>query len=195
MTRKLTNISEEELVEKIYKVVSLLAKSFRFGYHEVEDMKQQGALFVLQNLDKYDEARPLENFIYTHVKNRFINFVRDNYRRNDSCKLCKQGEPTKHPDGKFCKSYINWNKRNIVKQNIVNTIDILHISDEGEKNTRIESTIHNDALIKELVEKVDTEIPMELRSTWLQMQQGATGIPKTKRREVEKFIRSIIENE
>src|SRR5688500_13353992 len=123
-----SNMSEAQVLEAIEKTVRLVAASFRFGYFDVDDMRQQARLFALQALDKYDESRPLENFLYTHIKNRLINFKRDKYKRNDPpCQVCHgtiPGESTGHEDGALCARYRAWRKRNLSKQNIMNPLDI-----------------------------------------------------------------------
>src|SRR5690348_9353769 len=84
--------SEAEVLDIIERVVKTLAAKFRFGYHEIEDMKQYGilcAIKVLSEPNKYDVTKPLENFLYTHIRNRFINYKRDNYMRSEvPCKTC-----------------------------------------------------------------------------------------------------------
>ena len=73
-----SNMTEEEVIETIERVATRLCRKFRFGYHEVDDIKQQASLFAWEGLEKYDEKRPLENFLWTHVRNRLYNFKRNN---------------------------------------------------------------------------------------------------------------------
>ena len=82
-------MTEEEVLETIEKIANKLCYKFKFGYHGVEDMKQQATLFALEGLDSYDEKRPLENFLWTHVRNRLFNYKRDNFERPDKpCFSC-----------------------------------------------------------------------------------------------------------
>jgi DNA-directed RNA polymerase specialized sigma subunit len=84
-----SNLTEAQILKAIESVVSKLARSFKFGYHTLNDMKQQGYLFAIDGMTRYDPNRKLENFLYSHLKNRYINFIRDNYKRNDpTCKFC-----------------------------------------------------------------------------------------------------------
>ena len=76
-----SNIPEEEVLEIIEIVATRLCHKFKFGYHTAEDIKQQARMFAWEGLDKYDEIRPLENFLWTHVRNRLYNFKRNNYSR------------------------------------------------------------------------------------------------------------------
>lgn len=185
----------EDVLAAIERVVSRLAPNFRFGYFTVEDIKQQGRLYALQGLSSgYDPSRPLESFIFSHVRNRLINYKRDNYKRTDCpCRLCygMMSGQSKHPDGKYCDKFLVWQKRNIKKQNILSPLDISNISDECEKRTRTESTIVQDAEIKEIVEIIDRELPVEYRAQYLQMKEGLS-VPKAKRTEIEEKVNEIL---
>ena len=54
------NMTEEEVLKTIEHIANKLCYKFKFGYHGVEDMKQQATLFALEGLEAYDEKRPLE---------------------------------------------------------------------------------------------------------------------------------------
>jgi DNA-directed RNA polymerase specialized sigma24 family protein len=187
-------VSEASFLQATEKVVNILAPSFAFGYFGIDDIKQQARLFAIQAMDRYDVTRPLDNFLYSHIKNRLINFRRDKFRRNDppcaSCHCSIQGETT-HEDRKYCKAYEAWLNRNSRKQNIMNPLDIAYISDEAEPNTRRESTVVEDIEKDELLRIIDMKLDVELRQVYLQMQAGAT-VPKAKREAVQKAVLEII---
>ena len=83
------NHTEAEVVAIIDRVAAKIARKFKFGYHDIDDMKQQARLFALECLPRYDLTRPLENFVWTHVHNRLFNYKRDNYERPSCpCKTC-----------------------------------------------------------------------------------------------------------
>jgi len=71
-------MTEQQVIETITKVADRQAAKFRFGYYEVEDMRQEAFIIAMDALDRYDEKRPLENFLAVHVNNRLKNFKRDN---------------------------------------------------------------------------------------------------------------------
>ena len=77
-------MTEQEVIETITKVVDRQAAKFRFGYYEIEDMRQEAFIIAMDALDRYDEKRPLENFLAVHVNNRLKNFKRDNFYRMDN---------------------------------------------------------------------------------------------------------------
>lgn len=190
------SVTEAAFLSATEKVVNILCPSFAFGFYDVDDMKQQARIFAIQAMAKYDPTRPLDNFLYTHIKNRLINFRRDNFRRNDPpCLTCYNsinGE-TAHPDGQYCEKYLAWLRRNTTKQNIMNPLDISNISDENEPNTRRESTVLAEIETQELLDLIDMKLDVELRSTYLQMQAGES-VPKAKREQVEAAVLLIVKD-
>ena len=52
-------MTEEQVLQIINNITNRLAGKFKFGYHEIEDMKQQARLFAWQGLENYDGIRPL----------------------------------------------------------------------------------------------------------------------------------------
>ena len=79
----LNQVDENEFLKIVDIISKKLAYKFKFGYHEYDDMKQQISIFALEGLKNYDHKRPLENFLWTHVRNRLFNYKRDNYQRPD----------------------------------------------------------------------------------------------------------------
>lgn len=190
------NVRESDFLAATEKVVGILAPSFAFGYFEVEDIKQQARMFAIQAMEKYDPSRPLDNFLYTHIKYRLINFRRDKFRRNDppcqSCRYALEGE-TLHPDKKYCDRYRAWLKRNGVKQNLMNPLDISNICDEHERTARVESTVVADIEKREILNLIDMHLDVELRQIYLQMQAGES-VPKAKREQVERAVLDILQD-
>jgi len=188
--------SPKEVDEIILKIARKVAPSFRFGSHTNADMIQQAAMFACEALasGKYDSTRPLENFLYTSVINKLINFRRDKFRRTDTpCKLCYGYDDnfTGHSDGRYCEIFKVWHKRNVRKQNVLSPLDICSINDENESNVRVPSSVVEEAIEKESLALIDERLPVELRVTYLQMREGLS-VPKIKRDEVERFILNIL---
>lgn len=65
----------------IQKIAKRLASKYVFGYFDIADIEQEAIIFGLEAYDRWDETRPLENFISVHMSNRLKNFKRDNYFR------------------------------------------------------------------------------------------------------------------
>ena len=126
-TKKLPhNIDEKEFVEILHRIVKKLGYKFIFGYHSFEDMYQQAAIFAIEGLEKYDSSKPLENFLWTHLRNRLFNFKRDNFKRPDKpCLNCplydkdyavSDNQCSKYSQVLDCSLYKKWYIRNSSKQ-------------------------------------------------------------------------------
>ncbi|NDC96552.1 sigma-70 family RNA polymerase sigma factor, partial [bacterium] len=78
------NMSEQEVMKKIFLVVDRIAPKYTFNGYDIDDIKQEAYIICIDALDRYDENRPLENFLSVNLSNRLKNFVRDNYfTKND----------------------------------------------------------------------------------------------------------------
>lgn len=181
------NQTEQDVLGTIDGVINLLAPGFVFGYFDIEDIKQEARIDALKALAKYDSSRPLENFLYTHVKNRLINLKRDRFHRNDPpCMVCHQKEgPTEHPDGKICQKYKVWKKRNSTKSNLMKPVDIEKVEEPIERGATEQVELN------ELLQRIDDKLPIELRSAYLQMRAGLP-VSKDRRKAVEDCVRSIM---
>lgn len=169
-------VSTEEFLLVLDNISKRLANKFRFAYHSTEDMKQQAAIFALEGLQNYDKKRPLENFLWTHVRNRLFNYKRNNYQRPDkpchSCpffdKFCKNStnQCEQYSNKNDCELYNNWAKRNETKKNIIQPGYI------GSTNYLAPSS--NDSLLenKELIKFLDTNIQSDYRDIYLKLKHG-----------------------
>jgi DNA-directed RNA polymerase specialized sigma24 family protein len=179
-------MTEEQVINTITKVVNKLASKFKFGYYDSDDIKQEGFIIALEGLEKYDETRPLENFLFVHIKNRLISFKRGNYiRKSYVCVYCNN-EDTQ------CE---NCRKRKLKlssKQYLIEPLDISNIDDEFEPNMWDKHDAHNIAEIKEYVGIINQNLAVEYRSDYLKMKAGVY-ISKSRRDEIENVINKILE--
>ena len=183
------NLTEKEVMRAMDKAIALLAQTFVFGYFDSDDIRQEAYIFGLEALPRYDPNRPLENFLYSHIRNRLINFKRDKYHRTDPpCKIC--AEHGKHTDGSTCPKYLAWKRRNASKQNLMRPQDI-QTADDSDKSLKMKQSVVDDANILECVKLIDLHLDVELRSTYIRMKYGES-VPKTKRVKVENAIREIL---
>lgn len=187
-------MSEAEVLAGIEHAVRLLAPSFTFGYYDLDDIKQQARIFCMEALPRYDSSRPLENFMFAHLKNRLINFRRDKYKRNDPpCSLCHAGRQNEHADGQVCERYRKWKKTNSRKANLMSPIHIDNVADEYERTMRSESEVDANVNISEMSRLIDDGLPAELRSDYLRMKAGEA-IPKTRQAKVKDAVRVILKD-
>jgi hypothetical protein len=109
-------VSETEAIDEIHRVIDriceILSKVIVFGYHEPDDIYQEAyvqAVEVLSKPDKYDPARPLENFLYFHVLRRLRNKKRGEVFRSEApCKCCDAFDPGPNP----CDRWRRWDEAN-----------------------------------------------------------------------------------
>ena len=197
---KLPNgVSEQEFLTVLENISKRLGHKFKFGYHSYEDMKQQAAIFALEGLEKYDNKRPLENFLWTHVRNRLFNYKRDNYQRPDkpclSCRFydknCSQSlnQCTEYSDKTACEEYHTWNNRNTNKKNIMKPVGI---PDLEEQNVSINKLFSSDTILdivsdKQILELLDRLIPAQHRPAYLKLKYG----DKVYRNDLNKLIDCI----
>ncbi len=175
------NVNEEEFLTVLENISKRLAYKFNFGYHSIEDMKQQAAIFALEGLKKYDNSRPLENFLWTHVRNRLFNYKRDNYQRPDKpCLSCRfydkhcansQNQCTEFKNKNDCEEYDAWYTRNMNKKNIMKPVAIEDVGDNSLNLHSLESVadyVNN----KQIFDLLDKHVPAPHRETYLKLKHG-----------------------
>ena len=134
-------------------------------------MKQQARLFAWEGIENYDGVSPLENFLWTHVRNRLYNFKRNNFGRPDKpCDSCAyfdiahendKGYPCKaYDDHEECDLYMGWFKRNTAKRNIMNTAQL---DLEVRQSDAIEEMLDK----KQIFNLIDKSIPVHYREDWI----------------------------
>ena len=154
----------------VEKIVKLLSRRFRFGYHEVEDMCQTARAMAYDGLSRYDGKRNLEGFLYTHVRNRLTNYKRDTCQRTDCpCRACERGEYVRCPAGgrRSCEAYEKWAGTNGRKRQLVS----------GSSASRADRFDHRpgvDRLVadRELMEYVDARLTVDERRIYLKVRDG-----------------------
>lgn len=179
----LNKVTEKHFLETIDKICYRLLHKFKFGYHSIEDMKQQAIVFALQGMQNYDPTKPLENFLWTHIRNRLFNFKRDKYQRPDKpCNTCEYYDKNYNIStsqcSKFdcktnCSLYNNWYIKNNDKKNLMqigHTEKSEHI--KCKQKDFLESLSN-----KEIVKKIDPHINVSLRRYYLMFLYGQK-IPK-----------------
>jgi hypothetical protein len=171
----LYGVDENEFLKAVDKISKKLIYKFKFGYHEAEDMRQQAIIFALQGLKNYDKKRPLENFLWTHVRNRLFNYKRDNYQRPDKpCLTCpffkkncglQEHDCEKYNDKNNCSLYTNWLSKNEAKKNIMKP---LYIDNDEYLSVSFLDNIKN----KEIFDKIDKHISIRHRQIYLNVLHG-----------------------
>ena len=167
-------MTEAEVLAIMTTVVNRIAHKYRFGYYDIDDIKQEAFIIAMEAMDRYDEGRPLENFLAVHISNRLKNFKRDNFFRPDYVP----------PSGKITND-------NNTKRFLMEPLDIDNIRDEHERNMRGEENIVDELAKKELMDIVDTSLDMGLRGDYLRILHGVY-VPKPRREQIYESIMQIL---
>lgn len=182
--------AEAEMGQIAVAVSNALAPRFVFGYHTREDVAHEGVIIALEILagDRYDPSRPLENFLYVHLKRRLSNLVRrDFFRAEPPCSCCDAFGAPVAP----CKRWLEWHRRNTSKRNLMRPLDMAGVDDEHEPRMSSPSVVHQEAVSEELLGAIDANLPPELRSDYLRMREHVS-IPKARRQRVREAVLAII---
>jgi DNA-directed RNA polymerase specialized sigma24 family protein len=197
-TELANGVSQDEFLLVLDNISKRLCHKFKFAYHNIDDMKQQAAIFALEGLKKYDNKRPLENFLWTHVRNRLFNYKRNNYQRPDkpclTCPLfdknfkCSLNQCSKYTNKSDCDLYRTWSKRNDSKKNIIQPSYI-----EEDLHPTKSKDLANFIQDKEIIQFLDSNIQSEYRESYLKLKHG-TKIPKQQLDKLKKHISELMEN-
>lgn len=119
---------ERELTDEAFVIIdttiNAMAGRYRFGYHTIQDMRQQCWIFVLSQLYRYDGKRSLAAFVGTILITRSFNFKRDTYHRPQKpCLRCPLFEKATDTCLQFrnrdeCEKYTKWRLLNDAKRNL-----------------------------------------------------------------------------
>ena len=193
--------TEEQVIQVVDEILGALASTFRFGYYEVDDLKQEGWIYALEALDNYDLSfgYNLNYFLYGHIRRRFINFKRNKSTRNESpCLSCPFYDPEFRVSDNQCGQFTNKNecekfdahtKRNERKRALN---EVTYGGEMGENAAGIFTPNMGDALDnRTLLEKIDSYLDVSLRADFRRMVDGVS-LPKAKRDKVIKAIREIV---
>jgi DNA-directed RNA polymerase specialized sigma24 family protein len=185
--------TEEQVLADMTHVVEGLARHFRFGYHDIEDMKQEGYIILLEALSEYDGSSALRTFLYTHLRNRYINMKRDQYSRNKppcvSCPFWHGSSCAEFDPRTDCDRYQRWVARNAAKRNLMESYDATDIRNEGEPCKQ--GDIGDQLADTELTQLIDKRIPLRLRADYRRMLEGIR-LPKPRRIKVEEAVKKIL---
>lgn len=176
---KRKKIKEEDFLKVLDTISKKLIYKFKFGYHDIEDMKQQAAIFALEGLENYDNSRPLENFLWTHVHNRLFNFKRDKYFRPDNiCATCPFYDPknlksdnqcAKFKNKNDCDIYSQWQTRNQIKKNLMQPVHIENDNSSSQISTNFTNLLSD----VEILSLIENNLSVQYRETYLRLKGGS----------------------
>jgi DNA-directed RNA polymerase specialized sigma24 family protein len=162
-------INEDEAVKVIMKIAKRLAPKYVFASYDVEDIEQEAFIIGIAGLEKYDQNRPLENFMYTHISNRLKTFKRDNYFRLDYGTAAQK---------------IQDRKKSLLEPVDIDSVYSVYSREQSTSNAQIHETL----------DLIDRRLPSHLRRDYLKLQSNAS-LPKGRKAAVIEAIERIINGE
>ena len=190
-------MTEEEVIRIVTKALNGLCAKFRFGYFETEDMEQEGWIFAMEALEKYDGTHPLENFLRVSLRRKFINLRRNKFSRFDPpCQKCPFFDPecklsknkcSEFEDKNNCDKWSSYTKRNATKSELVRPLNIDSIT---EDNLEINKEFFNSINLAEIYKKIDDNMPTDLRTDFLRLLDGMY-LPKNRKDRVREFLTDL----
>lgn len=172
--------TEAEVTAALMEAADAVGGLYTFGYHELEDAKQEAMCNAIENaLPKFDATRgTLVAFLATHMRHRLSNYKRKHYWRNEPpCRGCADGRT--HDDGRHCDAHLAWIRLNTSKANLVHPLDIENLEDEPT----LPDAATASAIDEETQSLIDTFLPAALRADYLRLKAGVK-IPKDRRQAV-----------
>lgn len=157
-------MTEQQVIDQIKIVCDRISPRYTFYGYTIDDIKQEAFIICMEALNRYDEARPLENFLSVNLSNRLKNFVRDNHFVGDE---------------------------NVERQKVFQPAQLDYedsIIDEAEKfSSSYESIEYND-----MAHILDKNLPANVRMDYLKMINDVY-ITKQRRQEIIEIINAILE--
>jgi len=189
-------LTEEEVLQIIEKAVAYLAPSFKFGYFDVDDMKQEGTIFCIEALPSFnfkkstqeDIKDALLTFLKTHVRWRFLNMRRKSLTRLEpplcDCELCKEDSHNRLD----CKKYSNWIQRNMAKRSLMEPFDVdgIYTTDAS-----FVSNFDENLLSTDIINILNQHIPASIRGDYRRFIDGVK-LPKNKRDHLVASMKKIL---
>jgi hypothetical protein len=159
-----SNMTESQVIDKIMTITNRIAPKYTFYGYSLDDIKQESFIICMDALKRYDESRPLENFLSVHLSNRLKNFVRDNHfllEQEDKGRIVQPGQLENDH------SIIDFYEKYGITDFSIDYADIIKI--------------------------LNSEIPTSMRMDYLKIIHDVP-IPKNRRLEVIKYINNILQS-
>lgn len=161
--------TDEEVIKIVEQIAGEIAPKYSFGYYDDVDMIQEACILAFEALENFEPDKgTLKRFLRVHLSNRMKDFKRNNYFKPGT-------------------------KNSVDKINVMNPLDICSIDGENESNMRECKDIYLILDYKEMIEKINVELPVDYRRDYLKLLDGLTSSMTLRRkREVIAKIKEIV---
>lgn len=160
-----SGMTEQQVIDQITVVCNRISPKYTFYGYTNEDIWQEAFIICIEALNRYDEVRPLENFLSVNLSNRLKTFMRDNYFIGNSNEARKKlAQP----------SQLDYEDKII------------------DSNTKEDG--YEELDFKNMVEAIDKYIPASIRMDYLKIINDIY-ITKQRKEEVIGIIKGILEEQ
>lgn len=177
-------MDKDKVVEIVEEFSGYLGQIYKFGFYELEDMKQEAVLRCLEalNNNNYDETKSLKQYLFMVVKNHFKNLLRKYRQKNEPpCLTCpffdaamksSDNQCTKFINKNDCKEFSEFQKKCSVRESILSPHDIGSLSEIEKEQLTVEYDILENMADTELYLYIDEHLKPYLRSDFLRLLSG-----------------------
>jgi hypothetical protein len=191
-------MTEAEVTEVIRGVAKRLSFRFTFACYTRDDIEQEAFIEGMAGLEKYNpKMGPLENFMYRHIKWRLKNLKRNKYERYEKpCLLCPlyranygDEDCIAYHNKINCKLYGAWAKRNEKRKSLMFAVE----ETDGAEASYEDNNLNN-MVRAEILELIESKIPMNIRDEYLRWRAGLKLTGQSKKT-IESFVLEILKEE
>lgn len=198
-------MDNEKVIEAVNKFAGYLASVYKFGFYEIDDLKQEAMVraFQAMNNGTYDDSKDLDQYLFMTVKNHFKNIHRKYRQQNKPpCLTCPLYDPnfksslnqcSEYADKNDCQPFNEFINKYENRQSLLQPSDITSISDEDKNELVIDYNLLEDLAQTELYDYVDRNIAPLVRNDFLRMIAGVKLHPDNIRRVQLEVARVMIE--
>jgi len=180
-------MNETQLIKIINSLIERIVHKFVFGFYDLDDIKQEAFIIAIDGLERYEEGRPLENFLAVHISNRLKTFKRDNYFRPEP-KCIRAYCDKSH----LCNQCLEKEQKVNIKKNIMDPIDIYSVDNENEKSMSMPDNLFYDLTRCEIQSLIEKNMPLDLKIDYEKMLDGKN-LPIIKKQKIEEIILDILD--
>lgn len=158
-----TGMTEEQVIKQIEVVCNRIAPKYTFYGYTKDDLLQEAFIICIEALNRYEEGRPLENFLSVNLSNRLKTFMRDNYFTGNSKEARKKlAKPAQ----------LEYENKLIGNNN------------DDDEYSKLD--------LKQMIVAIDKHIPANIRMDYLKIVNDVY-IAKPRREEIIEIIKTILQ--
>lgn len=192
--------TEDRVLSDIEYVATKLSRHFKFGYYTQDDIKQEGCVFALGGLKKYNPKKEtsLRTFLYTHVRNRFINLRRNQcFTQSNPCLSCGfydadnlgcTDKCREFENKTYCQEYTKWLA-------VSKSKSILMCDGFSQSDNNLDVVVNSDALEhmcnQEILNTINANMSSAMREDYCRFLQGAR-LSNNRKQKLISFIKKIL---